>query len=362
MAHRSSRRLRRRRAVSAVTLGALVVGGSLAYVAHRHAATSRSVAGSSGAVSTSARATPATCPLTGLPAPGGAVPQRPALAIKVGNDPGARPQSGLDAADMVYEVQAEGGITRFIAIYQCNAPTLVGPIRSLRWVDWHVLGQFGSPILVYAGGIEPDRVALHEQGWLHPVDALNYTGPPFVRTTTRVPPENLYGSPAGIWALVGRGRAPAPVFAFASAVPRGGQAISAVTIAFSGVEQPTWTWSPTSGVFVRSYAGAPALDASGQPETATNVVIQFVNAVPGSYDESGPNSLGVHSEVIGSGAAWVLRNGELFRVRWSRASLSSPTVLTTTAGTVLPLAPGRSWVEAVPPTGQVTVVPASSSS
>ncbi|HTT86353.1 MAG TPA: DUF3048 domain-containing protein, partial [Acidimicrobiales bacterium] len=74
------------------------------------------------------------CPLTGQSAPGGQVPQRPALAIKVDNYPAARPQSGLNDADIVFEEPVEGGITRFVAVFQCQPASLVGPIRSARAV------------------------------------------------------------------------------------------------------------------------------------------------------------------------------------------------------------------------------------
>jgi hypothetical protein len=367
MAHRSSRTVRRRRRALALGIaGALVVGGgTFAFLDHgsspSRAGTGSSSSASSTQTASSAATATATCPLTGQPAPGGAVPQRAALAIKVGNDPGARPQSGLNEADIVYEVQAEGGITRFIAIFQCHAPAEVGPIRSLRWVDWHVLGQFGHPILVYAGGIVPDRQELASQAWLHRVDALDYNGVPFERSTNRVPPENLYGSPSGIWSLVGRTSAPAPVFSFSQRPPAGGTPVSTVNVTFSAEEPVQWTWNAATGLFDRSYAGVPATGASGAPQSATNVIVQFVQSVPGPYNESGPNSLGVHSEVIGSGPVWVLRDGELFRGTWSRATLSAPTLLESASGAVIPLAPGRTWVEVLPQTGQASFASAGGS-
>lgn len=362
MAHRTSKRVRRRRGVVLGAVVVVVVVGAGAALVLDHSRTPSSHADSTSTsqtpVSSSAAHASPTCPLTGLAAPGGVVPDRAALAIKVGNDPGARPQSGLNEADMVYEVQAEGGITRFIAIFQCGSPAEVGPIRSLRWVDWHVLGQFGHPILVYAGGIIPDRQELAAQTWLHRVDALDYSGTPFERTTTRVPPENLYGNPAGIWSLVGPTTAPSPIFTFSSTVPHGGIPVSSVAVTFSAVEPVEWTWNASTGLFDRSYAGVPAYGASGAVQSATNVVVQFVQSVPGPYNESGPNSLGVHSEVIGSGNVWVLRNGELIRGTWSRASLGSPTVLRSSNGSIIPLNPGRTWVEVLPQTGSASYTPA----
>src|SRR5580693_3398454 len=101
-------------------------------------------------------AAPPACPLTGLPVPGGAaVPARPALAVKVDNYPTARPQSGLDKADVIYEEPVEGGITRYAAVFQCQDAASVGPVRSARNIDIGILGQLGTPLLVHVGGINP---------------------------------------------------------------------------------------------------------------------------------------------------------------------------------------------------------------
>jgi len=288
------------------------------------------------------------CPLTGLPAPNGVVPNRPALAIKVGNDPGARPQSGLSKADVVYEVQAEGGITRFIAVFQCQTPAIVGPIRSLRWVDWHVVRQLGHPILVFAGGIIPDIQMVNQQSWLHRVDALDFNGPPFVRITQRVPPENLYGYPSQIWSMVGATGKPPVLFDFSSKPPAGGSPVATVSIPFSAAEDVSWTWSATAGRFLRAYSGQPAYGNGGEQLSATNVVVQVVNAPPGPYNESGPNSLGVHSQTVGSGPVWVLRNGEIYKGTWRRPSLGDTTTYWLPNGQEISLAPGQTWVEVVP--------------
>src|SRR5580692_5849125 len=67
------------------------------------------------------------CPLTGLPAPNGTVPPRPAMAVKIDNYPNGRPQAGLDKADIVFEEPVEGGITRYAAVFQCQDASLIGP-------------------------------------------------------------------------------------------------------------------------------------------------------------------------------------------------------------------------------------------
>ncbi len=330
----------------AITIGALRTSKSPVVPAKDKAtSTPRAVASTPPATTAS---TEARCPLTDLPAPNGHVPQRAALAIKVGNDPGARPQSGLQEADVVYEVQAEGGITRFIAVFQCQSPPTVGPIRSLRWVDWHVVHQLGHPILVSAGGIIPDIDEAKAQSWMHYIDALAFVGPPFVRITSRVPPENLYGSPAEIWSLVGSTTPPPRLFDFSSTVPKGGSSVNTVYLPFSAPEDVSWQWSPSANRFLRFYSGQPAYGNGGEQLSATNVVVQFVNAPPGTYNESGPHSLGVHSQTVGEGPVWILRNGEIYKGDWVRHSLNSTTSYYLPNGQQISLAPGQTWVEVVP--------------
>src|SRR2546427_1498435 len=98
----------------------------------------------------SSPAPPPVCPLSGVEVD--AVPQRPALAVKVENLPSARPQTGLSWADLIYEEPVEAGITRFIAVYQCNDASRIEPIRSGRLTDPDILVQFGRPLFAYAGG------------------------------------------------------------------------------------------------------------------------------------------------------------------------------------------------------------------
>src|SRR2546425_3858297 len=90
------------------------------------------------------------CPLTGLPRPN--VPIRAALAVKVENLPESPPQTGLSWADIIYEEPVEGGITRFIAVYQCQNASRIEPVRSARLTDPDILDQFGHPLSAYPAG------------------------------------------------------------------------------------------------------------------------------------------------------------------------------------------------------------------
>jgi hypothetical protein len=123
-------------AVLLVVLGAL---GSFVLFPQHAPAVIRTAMDKIGLTHVSEPALAPTCPLTGANTPNGKVASRAALAIKVENHPLARPQAGLNAADIVYEEPVEGGLTRFIAVYQCASSDRVGPVRSGRTTDPNVL-------------------------------------------------------------------------------------------------------------------------------------------------------------------------------------------------------------------------------
>ena len=139
------------------------------------------------------------CPSPGSRRPGGQVPQRPALAFKVDNYPAARPQSGLDNADIVFEEPVEGGITRLVAVFQCQGANLVGPIRSARAVDVPILDQLSKPLFVHAGGINP-VIALVNDGNLINDDVFTHASI-VQHVPGRYAPYDTYASTAAAWGL-----------------------------------------------------------------------------------------------------------------------------------------------------------------
>jgi hypothetical protein len=293
----------------------------------------------------------ARCPLTDLPPAGHKVPNRPAIAVKIGNEPvGARPQSGLNEADIVYDTPAEGFIMRYMAVYQCNSASAIGPDRSVRWVDWHILEAFsGRPILAFAGGITPDVSTVERARWLQAADLLGAQQQAAYRTSTRVPPDNLYTSTGALWSLFkGRGGAPKPVFAFSAKLPPGGRRVHQLAIDFSPGTDAEWTWDGAAGLFLHSYSGVADVDAlTGKQVSTDNVVVEVVHYHFGPYPES-PGSTGdVESQLTGSGKGWVLRDGYEFPVTWHRPAASDATTFTGPSGTPVALSPGRTFVEIV---------------
>jgi len=296
------------------------------------------------------------CPLTGLPAPGGQVPQRPALAVKIDDYPQARPQSGLAQADIVFDEPVEGLITRFAAVFQCQSPTLVGPIRSARAVDLQILDQLSRPILVHVGGIDP-VLSMLRSGNLLDYDLRTHGS--IVQTVPgRYAPYDTYISAAAGWGLdPGYKTPPAALFSYSTTTPSGTPTTS-IHIPFSGTNDVHWTWNASSGRWLLSYGGVPALVAGGGQISTTNIVVQRVHVTYGPWLENDVGGLEVQSQLTGSGPLTVLRNGVAITGTWQRASLHDPTTLIASDGSPIALDPGQTWVEIVPTTVAMTTTPA----
>jgi Protein of unknown function (DUF3048) N-terminal domain/Protein of unknown function (DUF3048) C-terminal domain len=290
------------------------------------------------------------CPLTDLPAPHG-VPRRPALAIKIGNEPyGARPQSGLNEADIVFDTPAEGFIMRYIAVYQCNNAASVGPTRSVRWVDWHLVREFHHAILAFAGGINPNVDRVDSFSWLSAADLLENAAGAGVRISSRVPPDNLYTSTAALYRMFPQRKTPPkPVFSFSSKVPAGARRISGFWIDFSYGTDVIWKWDPGLHLWLHTYSGVPDIDAlTGKPVTTRNIVILVVDYRFGPYIESTGGSGDVESQTLGGGVGYVLRNGRAIKIFWHRKYLVDPFSFFHGKHELVRLSPGRTWVELVP--------------
>jgi hypothetical protein len=289
------------------------------------------------------------------------VPARPALAVKVDNLSVARPQYGLSTADIVVEEPVEGGITRFIAIYQCHGASRIEPMRSGRIVDPQILQQFGPhPLLAYAGAIGAAISAIQSSSL---IDVGIYRSPvsAFRRDPSRMAPHNLVTSTAALyaegWAENAPHAAPPSPFRFGPVLP-GATPAAAVNIAYQ-YSDVTWTWLPKQHVYARSYGDTgPAIYAENRaPVTATNIVVLKVVMYPSQYVE---DITGSHENLLvlsGAGPAIVYRNGAQITGAWRRPDLKYGTDLRDSRGRPINLAPGNTWIELVPTTIGVTATP-----
>ena len=287
-----------------------------------------------------------------MPDPSGASLTRPALIIKIENTPDARPQSGLESADVVYETVVDGGITRFFSVFNSTMPETVGPIRSVRPVDSSLAQQLGG-LFVFAGGIAQEVERISAVPSLIPLTETS-AGDAMFRESARQAPHNLYGYPDGFLAY---GGAPVPPQALFSYLDAGevfaGEPVESFTVGLSTDTDydPSYTWEPTSRTWLRSVAGEASTMASGVQVAPTNVVIQFT-----TYDPE-PGVFQAMGITTGSGEVWVFTDGKLAKGTWTRNDPNLPATYTDAAGKPIKLAPGRTWVELAARGAETQVVP-----
>jgi hypothetical protein len=303
---------------------------------------------------------PPRCPLTGTRPPGGHVPKRAALAVKIENLPEARPQWGLDQADIVFEEPVEGGITRFIAVYQCHDAPRIEPVRSARLVDPQILEPLGRMLMAYSGAIQP---AINEidarRSLLFDVGA-DRVGSAYWRDPTRYAPHNLVTSTAALYAaaaaLHDKEKGPTPIFSYGHEA-KGGTPAAAVSI-YDPLDTTTWTWRRATGIYYRSYSDTgAAMQGDNVQITASNIIVMLVHEHPTPWPEDITGALEQELTLKGHGPAWVLRDGAVFFGHWERPFLDDPTVFYETNGTKVPLTAGNTWIELVPDGLRVSVEP-----
>lgn len=292
---------------------------------------------------------PPTYPLTGRPAADAGIARRPAVTVKIDNAAAARPQAGIDAADVVYEEFTEG-ITRFIVVFHSGDAEVVGPVRSVRPADPVVVRPFGG-VLGFSGG-SPAAVALATDTPLATVTendrAVMY------RRSGRAAPHNLYTSTALLLSRAPEGATPpAPLAEF---LPPG-QAFSgpgSVPVASLSIVPAPYTtagydWDAGSATWLRTTDGRPHLLESGNRIAPTTVVVQFT-----PYLGFVADSKVEYPEVIGTGEVWILANGQMVKGTWAKASAEAPTTFTDTAGAPIRLAAGQTWFHLVAPGSAIT--------
>jgi Protein of unknown function (DUF3048) N-terminal domain/Protein of unknown function (DUF3048) C-terminal domain len=295
-------------------------------------------------------APPAVFPLTGLPTGGAAAAARPALSIKVDNTHKARPQAGLNDADLVHEELVEGGLTRLLVTYQSKDAGEVAPVRSVRPVDGPLLRQLGGGLFAFSGG------AAGVVNRVRPASGATFVDPgqapaAYRRAGDRPAPYNLVTGTAALFEAGRRLdaglRPPPPFLTFAEEPPGGGRPVQQVALRFSPSSRAAWRWDAAGGRFLRQQDGTPDRLADGEPVTTDNVLVLRVAV---RLDEN-RDVLGNRTPdpvVVGSGRAWLLRDGRLVTGSWRRASAAQPLRVLGQDGEPLALRPGRTWVELLP--------------
>ena len=267
-------------------------------------------------------------------------PSRPALAVKIDNVPAARPQSGINQADIVFVEEVEGGLTRLAAVFHSTGAKVVGPVRSMRTGDFDLLGQLNSPLFANSGGNRGARAAL-AQSTLNDVGASSRPEG-FYRDHSRPAPHNLYTNAFNLWTIGADlpTSSPSPHFTFRAPgdpIHPTAKPATGVTVNYprSRVE---YSWNGTG--WDRTQDGSPTVDTTGKRTSPTTVVVQFVD-----YGVSAADAQSPEAKSIGVGTAWLLTDGQVIEATWRRPELADQTEYVDTDGRPIAILPGRTWIE-----------------
>jgi flagellar biosynthesis chaperone FliJ len=272
---------------------------------------------------------------------------RPALAVKIDNHPDARPQSGLNQADIVFEELVEGGITRFVAIFHSTDADPVGPVRSGRTSDLVILTNLNRALFGSSGG---NSGVLDELRQTNLASVIENDAPSaYYRENSRDAPHNLYTRTAALYAAnPGNAGEPPHMFNFLGAGEpvSSGRPVRSITVR---VGNDTVEWSWIDGGWQRIVNGTPEADAAGLAIRPINLIVQFTNYGVSAADANSPEA-----QALGSGPVWVLSGARLTEGTWVRPKPESVTQYLDSTGADIRLSPGRTWIALAPP-GRATV-------
>jgi hypothetical protein len=297
-------------------------------------------------------------PLTGLQVANPDLLNRRPLAVKVANLPRiVRPQWGLSLADIVFEHYTEEGSTRFTAIFYGNDAEIVGPIRSARFFDTHLIRGYKA-VFAFGSAYEKvlnrlytaefaDRLVLEGEGSpLYRYDPNIYNH--LVVNTAEL---SNYITQKG----VENGRQNLDGMSFQPDAPAGSQTAEQFVVRYSAAIYNRWQYDATSGKYLRfsdaaddfyngqheEYAQVTDL-LTGEPLVFDNVIVIYA---PNEYYNRSPEVMDI--QFLGSGSAYAFRDGQVYQVQWQRNTSDSVVSLTYPDGSPFPFKPGNTWFEVI---------------
>lgn len=259
------------------------------------------------------------------------------LAI-VENSVAARPQSGLNAADIVYETMAEGGTPRFIALFQSGNAEKIGPIRSARAYFLDISKEYNLPFAHCGGSAE----ALDEikNGKLMSMNEMTYAST-YWRDSVRKAPHNLYTSTEKLRALAKTKnlvKSPTVKLKFDKSYWDNAKLSPATDVLLKINKDYNTSYTYKNGLYLKSMDGKSATNKEDKlPLTFKNVVVQ-ITSIKTQAD-------GDHLDIalVGKGDGYVISNGKFIKMHWTKKDVTSQTLLTDEKGNALPLNPGKTW-------------------
>jgi hypothetical protein len=294
-------------------------------------------AASPSASATSASPTPSSSPTPTAakydPLTGGKKSDNVVVAVKIDNVAAARPQVGINRADMVVVERVEGNLTRMMAIFHTEFPHRVGPVRSARNTDVRLLPMFGKPALVFSGANRKVLRQVRHSPYVRPVKRVN-------RDYRRVAPHNVIVHLNNVAKLPDIGKARPMGYTFGSG-SQWKSAAEATSVKIDiGVD--TFGFKYTDGRYQTRWNGQ--LNADGdthKPVLTDNIVRLKVKSKPDTQTTSKKSNV---AETIGSGEAIVYSQGKKVSGTWKRDKLNGPMTLKDAHGKNIPLKKGKTWI------------------
>ncbi|MGH7193549.1 MAG: DUF3048 domain-containing protein, partial [Candidatus Saccharimonadales bacterium] len=340
----------RKEAIVAAVIVLLLGGVTYALVHNNKPATLRPIP----KVTSKTKTVPST--LTGLPVDP-IVNKRTVTGVMIENSWAARPQSGLGQAGVVFEAIAEGGVTRFLALYQDTAPSNIGPVRSARpyFIQWN---QGFNAGYAHVGG-STDGLADIKKWDVRDLDQFSNPGY-YHRINTRYAPHNMYTSITTLNQLeVKKGYVTSHFTGFArkKASPAKQPTAASIKLTLSGPDYDVhYNYNAKTNSYLRNEGGAPQIDANTNKQISPKVVVAMV--MPYSFGSL--DSTGAYYSIyktIGDGPVYVFQDGTVTTGRWYKSSATSQFVFKTTAGQAIRLNPGYTWLTALAGTDDVKYSP-----
>jgi hypothetical protein len=291
--------------------------------------------------------------INGLPGEEGTEDRR-VVAVKIDNHPAARPQSGLEVADAAYEVLVEGGLTRFIAMFQQSDSDFIGPNRSGRPTDSGLMAALDGAFQISGAQLWVQNI-FRSDG----VHVVYDNGVTTYRMDHRSAPHNLYTSSGAIRLYADDkewpDEAPPALFVYGHEPTEAAESAEVITFDWSNQPDVNWTWDGEQ--YLRFNGTTPhewidADDNTGQVSTDTLVVIMGDKYTAKDPAGAGSSVPAIHT--TGSGEALVFHSGGVFEATWERETVQDMIRVVDETGNDVILPPGRVWINIFPDSRTVT--------